>query len=136
MKYLHANGVLHEDLKAANVLVDDDVHCVISDSGQSEMKLEAYRMSGAAPLRGTLRWQTPELMSGESQLAVTSQMDIYAYATACVEIVSMVKLPWPLADDETVKTSAPPSRSRVSTLRYYLLEWAHSGVCLETTWHH
>ncbi|KAG5722263.1 Tyrosine-protein kinase [Termitomyces sp. T112] len=103
MEYLHANGVLHGDLKAANVLVDEDVHCFISDFGQSEMKSEAYRISGAAPPRGTLRWQAPELMSGESQLALTSQMDVYAYAISCVEIVSMGKLPWPLADDEAVR---------------------------------
>ncbi|KAI9060336.1 hypothetical protein FKP32DRAFT_1656183 [Trametes sanguinea] len=46
MAYLHAMGVLHGDLKAANVLVDDRGHCVISDFGQSEMKSEAYRISG------------------------------------------------------------------------------------------
>ncbi|KAG6872173.1 hypothetical protein C0993_002365, partial [Termitomyces sp. T159_Od127] len=49
MEYLHANGVLHGDLKAANVLVDDDAHCVISDFGQSEMKSEVYRISGTTP---------------------------------------------------------------------------------------
>ena len=32
--------------QAANVLVDDRHHCVISDFGQSEMKTEAYRISG------------------------------------------------------------------------------------------
>ncbi|KAG6894992.1 hypothetical protein C0993_010344, partial [Termitomyces sp. T159_Od127] len=103
MEYLHENEVLHSDLKAANVLVDNDVHCVISDFGQSEMKSEAYRISGTKPPRGTLRWQAPELMSGESQLALTPQMDVYAYAILCVEIVAMGKLPWPLADDEAVR---------------------------------
>ncbi|KAG6877678.1 hypothetical protein C0992_009504 [Termitomyces sp. T32_za158] len=120
MEYLHSNGVLHGDLKAANVLVDDDVHCVISDFGQSEMKSEVYRISGTTPPRtfvlflnftsltlesvgGTLRWQAPELMSGESQLALTPQMDVYAYAILCVEIVAMGKLPWPFADDDTVR---------------------------------
>ncbi|KAG6819733.1 hypothetical protein H0H93_009207 [Arthromyces matolae] len=76
MEYLHANGVLHGDLKAANILVDDDVHCVISDFGQSEMKSEAYRLSGTTPPHGTLRWQAPELMSGQSQLSLTPQMDV------------------------------------------------------------
>ncbi|KAG6855823.1 hypothetical protein H0H87_010489 [Tephrocybe sp. NHM501043] len=61
MEYLHANGVLHGDLKA------------------------------------------PELMSGLSQLALTAQMDVYAYAISCVEILSMGKMPWPLADDEAVR---------------------------------
>lgn len=46
MAYLHGRGILHGDLKAANVLVDDKGHCIISDFGQSEMKSEAYRISG------------------------------------------------------------------------------------------
>lgn len=55
MAYLHGQGVLHGDFKAANVLVDDKYRCVISDFGQSEMKSEAYRISGTSPR--TLNWQ-------------------------------------------------------------------------------
>ena len=33
--------------QAANILVDDDTRCVISDFGQSEMKSEVYRISHA-----------------------------------------------------------------------------------------
>ena len=51
MEYLHGKGVLHGDLKAANVLVDDKYRCLISDFGQSEMKSEVYRISGTVPLR-------------------------------------------------------------------------------------
>ncbi|KAF5386293.1 hypothetical protein D9757_008606 [Collybiopsis confluens] len=51
MEYLHSQGVLHGDLKAANVLVDDRIHCVIGDFGQSEMRSEAYRISGTPPPR-------------------------------------------------------------------------------------
>ncbi|KAF8060214.1 hypothetical protein FPV67DRAFT_1513824 [Lyophyllum atratum] len=103
MDYLHRNGVLHGDLKAANVLVDDEIRCVISDFGQSEMKSEAYRISGTAPPHGTLRWQAPELMSGLSQLALTPQMDVYAYAISCVEVLSMGRVPWALLDDVAVR---------------------------------
>ena len=46
MEYLHSREVLHGDLKGANVLVDDRYRCVISDFGQSKMKLEACRLSG------------------------------------------------------------------------------------------
>lgn len=36
------------------MLVDDELHCVISDFGQSEMKSEAYRISGTPPPRVSL----------------------------------------------------------------------------------
>jgi serine/threonine protein kinase len=51
MEYLHSEGVLHGDLKGANILVDDKYRCVISDFGQSEMKSEACRISGTLPPR-------------------------------------------------------------------------------------
>jgi abelson tyrosine-protein kinase 1 len=70
MAYLHEQDVLHGDLKvripivkpdsvaksmipaqAANILVDDDTSCVISDFGQSEMKSEVYRLTRASEPR-------------------------------------------------------------------------------------
>ncbi|KAI0742205.1 hypothetical protein C8Q80DRAFT_1186590 [Daedaleopsis nitida] len=101
MGYLHSKGVLHGDLKAANVLVDDRKHCVIADFGQSEMKSEAYRISGMPLPHGTLRWQAPELMSGLSGL--TQQIDVYAFAITVVELLTKGALPWPMADDDAVR---------------------------------
>ncbi|KAK0472502.1 hypothetical protein IW261DRAFT_1343551, partial [Armillaria novae-zelandiae] len=101
MAYLHSKGVLHGDLKASNVLVDDRYRCVISDFGQSEMKSEAFRISGTPPPHGTLRWQAPELMMGLSQL--TTEMDVYAFAMCSIEILSMGRMPWPFMDDDAVR---------------------------------
>ncbi|KAK7677870.1 hypothetical protein QCA50_019182 [Cerrena zonata] len=101
MAYLHGKGVLHGDLKGANILVDDSGHCVITDFGQSELRSEVYRLSGTPLPHGTLRWQAPELMWGQSQL--TQQVDVYAFAMVCVEILTKGGLPWPLVDDDTVR---------------------------------
>ena len=52
MEYLHEQEVLHGDLRASNVLVSDHGYrCVIADFGLSEMKSEAYRISGTPPPR-------------------------------------------------------------------------------------
>jgi len=123
MAYLHNKGILHGDLKAANILVDDSLHCVITDFGQSEMKSEVVRLSGALPSRtcsphfagafssdspslsqgpgGTLRWQAPEIMRGDGTLA--PEVDVYAFAILCVEILMRGGLPWPAADDNSVR---------------------------------
>ncbi|TFY54870.1 hypothetical protein EVG20_g9534 [Dentipellis fragilis] len=101
MAYLHEHDILHGDLKAVNILVDDSMGCVITDFGQSEMRSEVFRLSRQPVARGTLRWQAPELMRGAS--VMTREIDVYAYAITCVEILAKGGLPWPLQDDEAVR---------------------------------
>ncbi|KAF8639293.1 hypothetical protein AX17_001604 [Amanita inopinata Kibby_2008] len=111
MEYLHSvkvvrgdvevRGILHGDLKAANILVDDRFHCVISDFGQSEMKSEAYRLSGMPLPHGTLRWQAPELMAGAADL--TPAMDVYSFSICCIEVLLMGRIPWSFHDDNDVR---------------------------------
>ncbi|OSC98340.1 hypothetical protein PYCCODRAFT_1397242 [Trametes coccinea BRFM310] len=101
MSYLHSQDILHGDLKAENILVDDEGHCVVYNFGQSDMKAEVYRISGIPPFPDSLRWQAPELMSGEN--GVTFQSDVYAFAITCVEICTHGAVPWPMADDDAVR---------------------------------
>ncbi|KAF7965529.1 hypothetical protein HWV62_43062, partial [Athelia sp. TMB] len=101
MEYLHRRGVLHGDLKGANVLVDDKRRCLVSDFGQSEMRSEAYRLSGTPPPHGTLRWQAPEMLDGVHN-NLTPQIDVYAFAICCVEILDMGGMPWKHHDDNAV----------------------------------
>ncbi|KAI0945901.1 hypothetical protein AcV7_010017 [Taiwanofungus camphoratus] len=132
MAYLHGKGVLHGDLKGANVLVDDRGHCVLTDFGQSEMKSEAYRISGTPLPHGTLRWQAPELMAGQSEL--TQQIDIYAFAICCVEVLTKGGLPWPLADDDAVRHFVLKENLRptVPHVRVWSLQLAE---ILASCWH-
>ncbi|KAF9023560.1 hypothetical protein BDZ89DRAFT_1069806 [Hymenopellis radicata] len=110
MQYLHSKGVLHGDLKASNVLVDDEFRCVITDFGQSEMKSEAFRLSGTPPPHGALRWQAPEIMMGLGGL--TAAVDVYAFAMTCVEILSMGRIPWLYSSDDTVRHFVLKENSR------------------------
>ncbi|KDQ49984.1 hypothetical protein JAAARDRAFT_186654 [Jaapia argillacea MUCL 33604] len=110
MGYLHEMNVLHGDLKGVNVLVNDDIRCVISDFGQSEMKSEVYRVSGEQPPLGTLGWQAPERLGGITQL--TTEMDVYSFAITCHEILSRGKMPWGVLDDDTVRHLVLEKHSR------------------------
>ena len=40
-------------------------------------------------------------MGGHSGL--TQQVDVYAFAITCVELLTKGKLPWPMADDDAVR---------------------------------
>ncbi|KAF8997477.1 hypothetical protein BDQ17DRAFT_1428993 [Cyathus striatus] len=93
MAYLHAKGILHDDLKASNVLVDDGIHCVVSDFGQSVMKSEVYRKGGEPVPGGTLHWQAPENLRGHRTLIGAA--DVYAYAITCIEVLKLGDMPWP-----------------------------------------
>ncbi|TFK66401.1 hypothetical protein BDN72DRAFT_961779 [Pluteus cervinus] len=112
MEYLHSQGVLHGDLKAANVLVDDRIHCVISDFGQSEMKNEAARLSGKSLSHGTLRWQAPELLMEYGHQQLTTEMDVYSFAICCVEVLMFGRIPWSYVDDETLRHIITRENSR------------------------
>ena len=94
------------------MLVDDNRRCFVSDFGQSEMRSEAYRLIGTPPPRtstysttfqtvhtfffassdGTLRWQALEMMGGDHN-RLTQEMDIYAFAICCVEILDKGTMP-------------------------------------------
>lgn len=50
---------------------------------------------------GTLRWQAPELMSG-SLTQLTVEMDVYAFAICCTEVLSLGRMPWPFSSDDQV----------------------------------
>ncbi|KAI9060350.1 kinase-like protein [Trametes sanguinea] len=102
MTFLHHKEVLHGDLKGVNVLVNDKLQCVISDFGQSEMKLEVSRITGRSLSLGTLRWKAPELLSGEGALSTAT--DVYAFAVTVVEILGKGKIPWGACDDTSVQS--------------------------------
>ncbi|KAG1737988.1 hypothetical protein EDB19DRAFT_1984444 [Suillus lakei] len=101
MQYLHSQGVVHGDLKCANVFVNIENNCAIADFGQSELKDDAYRLSGCQRPKGTPRWKAPEILEGAA--SPTMLADVYAFAICCVEILNMGGIPYGTRDDEDVK---------------------------------
>ena len=52
-------------------------------------------------LDGTLRWQSPELMTGQSQL--TREIDVWAFSMCCIEILTLGRIPWGSHSDDSVR---------------------------------
>ena len=62
--------------------------------------------------------------------ALTPEMDVYAFAICCVEILTKGSLPWPLADDDAVwrfVLSACLSKTSVSILPFVILQMRIRG---------
>lgn len=70
LNYAHGKGVLHCDLKPANVLLDHDWRPRLADFGQSRMSHEQ------APSLGTLFYMAPE--QADLAASVDSKWDVYA----------------------------------------------------------
>ena len=73
VSYLHANNVLHLDLKPDNVLVNQQGECKVIDFGCSQPRLNPNHSA----CQGTIAYRAPELFKGQLP---TTKADIYSLA--------------------------------------------------------
>lgn len=83
LSYLHMLGIVHGDLKSANILVDDRFKARICDFGLTTVFSGMNTMSGTS---GTVRWMAPELLCYEEPQKPTMQSDVYAFGIVCWEL--------------------------------------------------
>ncbi|KAJ1918398.1 mitogen-activated protein kinase kinase kinase [Mycoemilia scoparia] len=96
LEYLHSHNILHRDIKGANILVNEQGVCKISDFGISKKAhddKQAYdrntRASGV--LRGSLYWMAPEVLSRDGYSA---KVDVWSVGCMTIEMWTG-KHPWP-----------------------------------------
>ncbi|XP_075511316.1 serine/threonine-protein kinase STY46-like isoform X2 [Primulina tabacum] len=59
MNYLHQNNIIHRDLKAANLLMDENEVVKVGDFGVARVRAETGVMTSET---GTYRWMAPEVI--------------------------------------------------------------------------
>ncbi|KAI0796151.1 kinase-like domain-containing protein [Abortiporus biennis] len=96
LEYLHEEGVVHGDLRGANILVTDDFMVQLSDFG-SAVLAEATSKGYCSARACAERWQAPELMHPElyglGSERPTYASDIYAFGCVCIELYTQ-REPW------------------------------------------
>ncbi|MEX2196224.1 MAG: protein kinase [Thermoleophilaceae bacterium] len=71
----HARGLVHRDVKPANVLIDREDHAYLSDFGLTKSMASASGLTATGQWVGTLDYIAPEQIQGE---AVDARTDVYA----------------------------------------------------------
>ncbi|KAG8957733.1 hypothetical protein FRC03_009854 [Tulasnella sp. 419] len=120
LHHLNWPPITHGDIKAANVLVDQDGNARISDFGLSKVLQDGssgYTTSSATA--GTSRWMAPELFQEHGERC--QETDIYALSLTVVEIYTNGTPPFPHLNDIKflgyISTSNTPHRSHYPDLQ-------------------
>ncbi|KZT64449.1 kinase-like protein [Daedalea quercina L-15889] len=92
LEHLHSFGIVHGDLKGANILIDEK-HCArLADFGLTAMTHDLHALNAITPLSlvGSLRWTAPEVLDPESagleKARPSKASDIYSMGMVMWEI--------------------------------------------------
>ncbi|XP_030504291.2 mitogen-activated protein kinase kinase kinase ANP1 [Cannabis sativa] len=90
LEYLHKNGIMHRDIKGANILVDNKGCIKLADFGASKQVVELATISGAKSMKGTPYWMAPEVIL---QTGHNFSADIWSVGCTVIEMATG-KPPW------------------------------------------
>ncbi|TSQ46631.1 Serine/threonine-protein kinase mos [Bagarius yarrelli] len=88
LRHLHANGIVHLDLKPANVIVSPGGVCKLADFGCSlkvELVLDRDSSARRMEIGGTYTHRAPELLRGEE---VTPAADVYSFGVTLWQLLT------------------------------------------------
>ncbi|KAL8098406.1 serine/threonine-protein kinase STY46-like [Apium graveolens] len=82
MNYLHQNNIIHRDLKAANLLLDENEVVKVADFGVARVKAQSGVMTAET---GTYRWMAPEVIEHKPY---DHKADIFSFAIVLWELLT------------------------------------------------
>lgn len=95
LSYAHEQGVVHRDVKPANVMIADDVK--LTDFGLASLR--SILQKGTGFLAGTPAYMAPEQVEGR---ATDGRTDLYALGVLMFEVLTRGRLPFEFPDKEDV----------------------------------
>ncbi|GJP75095.1 hypothetical protein CLOP_g5586 [Closterium sp. NIES-67] len=87
MDFLHKNNIIHRDLKAANLLMDENEVVKVADFGVARVKAGSGIMTAET---GTYRWMAPEVIEHR---AYDHKADVFSFGITLWELLTG-KLPY------------------------------------------
>jgi len=90
--YLHAENIVHRDIKSMNVLLNEHSKACLADFGLARVKTETLSVtSRSSQAAGTVRWMAPELF--KRRAVYTRKSDMYSLGITLWELASR-KIPF------------------------------------------
>ncbi|KAI0823117.1 kinase-like domain-containing protein [Trametes gibbosa] len=112
INYLHINGLIHRDVKAANLLIDDDGTVLLGDLGTTSPIFRPSVLGKRKSFVGTPCWMAPEIINGKRYDA---SADIWSFGITAIELAHG-RAPRSRMDPHKVLvmtvTDAPPTLER------------------------
>jgi ABC-type transport system substrate-binding protein/tRNA A-37 threonylcarbamoyl transferase component Bud32 len=81
----HAHGLVHRDVKPANILVDDADHSYLGDFGLARHAASVGSLTGEHGFVGTLAYVSPEQIKGEE---IDGRADVYSLGCVLYECLA------------------------------------------------
>ncbi|XP_057796966.1 serine/threonine-protein kinase STY46-like isoform X2 [Salvia miltiorrhiza] len=82
MSYLHQNNIIHRDLKAANLLMDENEVVKIADFGVARVLVQSGVMTAET---GTYRWMAPEVIEHKPY---NHKADVFSFGVMLWELLT------------------------------------------------
>jgi serine/threonine protein kinase len=87
LEYAHEAGVIHRDVKPANLLLDGKGNIWVTDFGLAQVSADAT-LTRTGEMVGTLRYMSPEQVSGQ-RTVIDHRTDIYSLAATLYELLTL-----------------------------------------------
>jgi len=89
--FLHAQRIIHRDLKSSNLLLDDNYRVKVADFGLSRILPGSVQALPTKSWAGTVAYMAPEILEGSK--GCTEASDIYSFGVVLWEMLAG-KIPW------------------------------------------
>jgi eukaryotic-like serine/threonine-protein kinase len=85
LEYAHAGGLVHRDVKPANILVGDDGRVQVTDFGIAKAAFTGTDLATTGKALGTVRYLSPEQVQGSE---VDGRSDLYSVGLVMYELLT------------------------------------------------